>query len=609
MMGFFVIGGTLTINGTTVSPVTITSGNDSSPIYVVHQWGNADCGNTGSALTTTGCTGGGNAYVTANYTINCGGGAIKHLGVSETSGYFSGIFQSAQANSGADSITNCQFPDPYIAYTGASDSGLSLTFSHIAITGARGPASLYNIQSTLTSTAVSDTGSTYVEHWLFLSNYDLQSASTINGWYVDSANTIGTQLMWCKSRLNGPLSLISGMVQVVADGTPVSVWSSGSGNALCTTNYTNWIGQGGDQVISVGDGSGASQYISASWFKPNSKSGVNSSQGSVISYGKGGVYQFDHIAVAPPISDCALGLFVFESGGTGNSAVPHLFHNTVANATCTLSSEPDYQLGEGSSGSGLGVTNAILRDSIGTVGYTGVQSGNSDSSAADPQGPGSVGVWSNDIYGAGTAYSLAGTGFGSHPVTGDLSADPKYVAPSRDVCAFDAVLGGPGTCADLDALMAGRANTSTCTICGTYYDGAVGSYGDDVITYMRKWLQAGLRPTNLALWHSGSGVACPSVTGATNTTPIVITCSVPDALADGTQIRVASVGGNTNANGTWYVKVTGNTTFALYKDAQLQTAVAGNAAYTSGGVVTVVGDTQGAVPMHPFQPSFGWISQ
>lgn len=77
-----------------------------------------------------------------------------------------------------------------------------------------------------------------------------------------------------------------------------------------------------------------------------------------------------------------------------------------------------------------------------------------------------------------------------------------------------------------------------------------------------------------------------AVTGATNATPIVLTTGTHE-LSDGDPITVASVGGNTNANGNWFAKVTGysSTTFGLYRDRALTLPVNGNASYTSGGTV------------------------
>lgn len=68
-----------------------------------------------------------------------------------------------------------------------------------------------------------------------------------------------------------------------------------------------------------------------------------------------------------------------------------------------------------------------------------------------------------------------------------------------------------------------------------------------------------------------------AVTGATNASPIVITTAA-HGFATGDVVTLASVGGNTNANGTFRVTVLSSTTFSL-------DGSAGNAAYTSGGTV------------------------
>jgi uncharacterized protein len=73
-----------------------------------------------------------------------------------------------------------------------------------------------------------------------------------------------------------------------------------------------------------------------------------------------------------------------------------------------------------------------------------------------------------------------------------------------------------------------------------------------------------------------------NITGASNATPIVITAAA-HGFVDGQQVTIASVGGNTNANGTYYVKKLSSSTFELYTNAGLTTGRAGNAAYTSGG--------------------------
>lgn len=72
-----------------------------------------------------------------------------------------------------------------------------------------------------------------------------------------------------------------------------------------------------------------------------------------------------------------------------------------------------------------------------------------------------------------------------------------------------------------------------------------------------------------------------SVTGATNASPIVIT-SANHKLSTGNRVTVASVGGNTAANGTFAVTVLTSNTFSLDSST-------GNGAYTSGGTWSLTG--------------------
>lgn len=87
-----------------------------------------------------------------------------------------------------------------------------------------------------------------------------------------------------------------------------------------------------------------------------------------------------------------------------------------------------------------------------------------------------------------------------------------------------------------------------------------------------------------ALITSGNGTATPlesgNITGATNANPIVIT-SVAHGLTSGSVVRIASVGGNTAANGLWIVTVLTADTFSI--------AVAGNGGYISGGTWKTAG--------------------
>ncbi len=67
------------------------------------------------------------------------------------------------------------------------------------------------------------------------------------------------------------------------------------------------------------------------------------------------------------------------------------------------------------------------------------------------------------------------------------------------------------------------------------------------------------------------------VTAATNVNPIAITTTNAHNLSSGDSAIISGVGGNTAANGQFVVTVTGANTFTI--------PVAGNGAYTSGGIV------------------------
>ncbi len=78
------------------------------------------------------------------------------------------------------------------------------------------------------------------------------------------------------------------------------------------------------------------------------------------------------------------------------------------------------------------------------------------------------------------------------------------------------------------------------------------------------------------------------ITGATNASPIVIT-SANHGLNTGSRVKVASVGGNTAANGTFIVTRVDANTFSL-------DGSTGSGSYTSGGTWHPVGAYSFSVP-------------
>lgn len=109
------------------------------------------------------------------------------------------------------------------------------------------------------------------------------------------------------------------------------------------------------------------------------------------------------------------------------------------------------------------------------------------------------------------------------------------------------------------------AKSGSGTIVGSYY--AYLRYVD------RLGLVSNLSPISAVLDVANlSG----TVTGATNKTPIVITTSSAHGLSSGAKVKIAGVGGNTDANGVFTVSVATATTFRLQGSS-------GNGTYTGGG--------------------------
>lgn len=85
----------------------------------------------------------------------------------------------------------------------------------------------------------------------------------------------------------------------------------------------------------------------------------------------------------------------------------------------------------------------------------------------------------------------------------------------------------------------------------------------------------------------GATGSTKTISGATNASPIVVQTSTAHGYGTNDLITIASVGGNTNANGSWQISVVDSTHFNLIGST-------GNSAYTSGGTSQVLngqGDT------------------
>ncbi|MFI5384817.1 MAG: hypothetical protein ACHQ50_01745 [Fimbriimonadales bacterium] len=96
--------------------------------------------------------------------------------------------------------------------------------------------------------------------------------------------------------------------------------------------------------------------------------------------------------------------------------------------------------------------------------------------------------------------------------------------------------------------------------------------------------------TNAKIEVAGPVGGTVNISGATNANPIRVTANGHglQSANNGTALNgvtIAGLGGNTNANGTWFASVVDANNFDLYQDMALTIKVAGNSAYTSGGTV------------------------
>ena len=124
----------------------------------------------------------------------------------------------------------------------------------------------------------------------------------------------------------------------------------------------------------------------------------------------------------------------------------------------------------------------------------------------------------------------------------------------------------------------GAVSTQNCTL--MLYDRLWGVGGLSSATTGAKTVNSG----NLSRY--GGPVASAIISGASTAPPIVITTSSAHGLFTGDVVTIASVGGNTAANGTWVVTYLTSTTFSLNDST-------GNGAYTSGGTITrIANDVQ-----------------
>lgn len=82
-----------------------------------------------------------------------------------------------------------------------------------------------------------------------------------------------------------------------------------------------------------------------------------------------------------------------------------------------------------------------------------------------------------------------------------------------------------------------------------------------------------------------------SVIGSTNSTPIKITLNKRSYLRDKDNVVISGIAGNTNANGTFYLRQANEFSYFLYTDENLTNAVSGNGNQSGVGTLSQIFDS------------------
>lgn len=172
--------------------------------------------------------------------------------------------------------------------------------------------------------------------------------------------------------------------------------------------------------------------------------------------------------------------------------------------------------------------------------------------------------------------SVTFTGVDGATVTAKVTPDPSVVGENPDGTPgwLDVLASSVYNVTRIGAEFASNDEYFANTTTNTY-----GPY--DVGTFHVSNLTSGAGYSNTASFTiAPANFVGTSVSGASNTSPVVITMSAVHGLTGSEVVRITGVGGNTNANGFWEIAVLSTTTFSLVGSS-------GNAAYTSGGSVNV----------------------
>lgn len=476
MFGFFIGSGFLDLEGTAAHPVTITTQDDSHPTFINHQFGDLSEFDVPSQLKMR--------YVNA-----------KHLGTNTS--YFLGIFWNLRAVTSID-VQNCNFPDFYQFTIDPASRTTPITIAFNYFSTVRSSNTIYFPNDPYAGTGIitdnTEDTPTVTGTFLFLL-YNATNGVTFERNAVSGTASIPKQLFSISAfnSGNGGYSIKNNFV-FNAEGNGSSNYSIFFNDTTNNNNINGNVVNGGYGSLDLGSGFYPTLPfpVQNNWFLAYKEQPL---QGLILI--PGGVYSvtYNIIIVAPesvnPTVSPPVGLFVYNNVSQG-----HFDNNTVYFGSIQTVDSSGIFFGEGGFPSHLNYG----RNNIAYGAYNGISTDTSASDAFDvaTAGYNGAGVHHNDVFNSVHSYSLLhGIGFDNgvtpHPnaLYGDVSADPKFLDPTRRPAGWDTSLGGAGTVTNVFTQLAKRSGLN-----GTYNT----SYN---IPAMLSWLQFGFSPTNPALHNTG----------------------------------------------------------------------------------------------------------
>jgi hypothetical protein len=497
----FMVSGVLDLEGHSDNWLTLSSYNDSSPIYIHHQ-ANDYVGCT--MIVNNVCNGGpavNGAVLKVRY-VNA-----RHLGT--TVQYFDGIswdMENGTTPANSLDVQLSQFTDlnQIVHYYFVTSSG-GYNFSRNTMSAPRQQYTI-NVFSAQTPRG-----------WIITDN--TETGGLVPGQFIYFVGT-PADLTFARNAVLGTSAVQRGLLRL--NGT----WGDGNNNTLnnfcydpepadltlvqcilysgppneTTSTITGNVLFGSIQPLAI---LGGSPQVTYNWFDEFQE--ANFGQGDLIAYGDAAnQYVAYNIHLLESDNGNILSLLISDAGHQFLTA--HAEHNTYVG----VGMSSGLYLGEGSVPN-LAVYDAYARDNLVVGGNGGIIDGNPLNQWSSTQSYNGAGVHHNDVFNVTVPYPQPlgpshGFDDGLHPHPdaryGDITADPGFVDATRRPTGFDASLGGPGTIDHLFAQLALR-------------NGFGGSYDPRYnIPDLLNWLRAGFAPRNQFLRgkaHDGTSIGAVPV--------------------------------------------------------------------------------------------------